>query len=215
LSLGTLPGSAPYGSTLTLSATLTGAPVGSTVNFDIGQGPVPATTGATGVATTTITLLAPPGSYEVRAIYAGDDLHLPSSAGPVGFTETKASTALVLKTSRISIGIPKGTRAKLPHVRMDTGIYAALTTSGAPLPRKGVTFTLYNRLHRRTTVFARTTDGNGRAVLGIVDLIPGIYDVSAAFGTGMAGTAVDANYSASVTRTWRGVIVPLFPIRIA
>lgn len=51
LNLDSVPATATYGSTLTGGAPLTGAPTGSTVTFDLGQGPVPATRDANGPAT--------------------------------------------------------------------------------------------------------------------------------------------------------------------
>jgi hypothetical protein len=212
LTLDPIPANAGYGSTLTVGATLVGAPAGSTVTFDVGQGAVPATTDASGHATTTLTLQGTTGSYRVLANYAGDATHLPSSATSPPFTVTRASTALLLQTSRTQIVKVAG--AKPPLSRLDTGLYAVLTANGDPLPRKAVLFTLTRRSTGEVYRFARTTDLAGRAVLGLIDINQGPYRVTVEFGTGASGTAVDQLYSPATTTPWTGTLSADTAIRV-
>ena len=212
LALDPVPANAGYGSTLTVGATLVGAPAGSTVSFDVGEGPVPATTDASGHASTTVTLQGTTGSYQVVANYAGDATHLPSSATSPTFAVTKAATALVLKTSRTQIIKVPG--ATSPLARLDTGLYAVLTANGNPLPRKAVLFTLSRRSTGEVYRFARTTDLAGRAVLGLVDINQGPYRVTVEFGTGASGTAVDPTYLPATATPWNGTLSANTAIRV-
>jgi hypothetical protein len=76
--------SGEYSDSVTVSATLeevaTDTPLsGKTISFAIGSQTVTATTDASGVATTSITLTQPSGSYTVAASFAGDTNYLSSS----------------------------------------------------------------------------------------------------------------------------------------
>jgi hypothetical protein len=189
LALDPVPSSVAFGDTMTVGATLTGAPAGSTVIFDIGQGAVPATTDAAGRAGVSIAVSGTIGTHRLTATYAGDADHQPSSAQSEPFTETKAPTALALGSTK--------RRVVLAGRALDTGLYATLTTAGTPLPRKAVVFTLTRAVTGKVTTIARTTGPDGRAMLGPVDVRAGKYTISAAFGTADAGTTVDPDYAAS------------------
>jgi hypothetical protein len=215
LSVGSVPATVAYGATLPVTATLDGAPAGSPVNFDIGQGQIAAVTDANGHASANIPVVGTPGTQHVTATYGGDATHLPSSARSNDFTEAKASTALAVTTTKSSVlESLKAPRPKLPLVNVDTGLVATLTSAGKPLPQKSVVFTLYSPLLRKTVVATRTTDLNGRARLGVVTIVPGVYTVTVAFGTSAAGTAVDPVFgeSTSPTNTW--ALIPGLPIKV-
>ncbi|MDT4915153.1 MAG: hypothetical protein QOC66_4281 [Pseudonocardiales bacterium] len=215
LTVGSVPASVTYGSTLAVSATLTGAPAGSAVNFDIGQGQVAAITDANGHVSASIPALGSIGVHHVTATYAGDAEHLPSSGQSNDFTETKAPTSLVLKATRGSVlRSLQPPLAKLPLVNMDTGLVATLSSAGTPLAQKAVLFTLRSSLTGKTISASRTTDLNGRAVLGIVTVVPGVYVVTGVFGTSAAGAAVDSVYGPSSTPATSYVLLPGIAIQV-
>jgi hypothetical protein len=87
------PASGDYTDMVTVSGTLTedgnpAAPLGSrTLSFSLGSQGCTATTSSAGVASCTITLTQPVGSYTLAASFAGDDFYLPSS-GSRGFSIT-------------------------------------------------------------------------------------------------------------------------------
>jgi hypothetical protein len=163
------------------------------VTFDIGQGPVPATTVARGHAALSIPMSGPPGTYTVTAAYAGDATHKPSTARAGGLVETKAPTALSFGVDRTQISGSGKT--------LNLGLYAALTSGGTLLPNKPVVFTFCNTLTGRTVTVVRTTRANGRADVGAITLPGGLYTFSASFGEGRADIAADQNYAGSHTRT--------------
>jgi hypothetical protein len=215
LTVGAVPATVNYGDSLHVSATLTGAPAGSTVTFDVGQGPVAALTGTDGVASATIRVLGTVGTHHLTSSYAGDATHLPSTAQSADFTELKAPTALGLKATSSSVRASLvGPRPKPPLINIDTGLVATLTSGGQPLPQKSVVFTLTSRAPNRTVVVSRTTDLNGEADLGVLALVPGVYTVTVEFGTSTVGTTVDPVYAAATTRPASYVLIPGHAIRI-
>ena len=209
LSVGSVPATVTYGSTLSVSATLTGAPAGSAVNFDIGEGQVAAVTDGDGQVSASIPVFGTVGLRHVTATYAGDLTHLPSSGSSNDFSEVKAPTALAVTATRSSVSESlKTARPKLPLMNIETGLVATLTSAGKPLTQRSVLFTLYSAQLRKTVLATRTTDLNGRAKLGVVTLVPGTYTLTVAFGTAAAGTAVDPVYGASSSPTKSFVLVP-------
>ena len=207
---------APFGSTLTVGATLSGAPAGSLLSFDAGQGAVFVTTDSSGHASAALSLSGSVGTQHVTVSYAGDVGHLASSARSSDFTVTKASTALAFSVTNKKVDVPPGTaKPKLPLVNIGTSLVATLTTGSRPLPQKAVLYSLTNVLSKKTVLIARTTDLNGRAPLGIVQLVPGVYQVTAAFGLAGAGTAVDPDYASSSIQWIVALIAGLPTVRAA
>jgi hypothetical protein len=208
LTLDPVPATVAYGSTLTLGATLTGAPVGSTVTFDLGDGPVPAVTDTNGHATVRVPVSGAAGQHTVVAGYGGDDAHLSSTARTT-YLQTKAATTLTMRASGfIKIGMANGQEPARPLRNIGTGLYAVLTSGGQPLPQRSVVFTFDSVLFGRDASFVRSTGPDGRARLGTVPLVPGLYRIRASFGTGQPGTAVDPSYEGSETRSWTGLLLP-------
>lgn len=130
LTLDPVPSSVPYGGTLNVGATLTGAPAGSVVSFDIGQGPVTETTDSSGHATAAIPVLGTVGPQRLTAVYAGDTGRLSSSAQSPNFTESKAPSALAIAAAKTTV-TPKNTPQPTAPLRyIDTGVTATLTQCG-------------------------------------------------------------------------------------
>ena len=98
------PGTAPYGSSVTLTATVTpvtppgaGVPTG-TVTFYNGASAIGAGTLAGGV-TTLSTASLPAGSYNLTCMYGGSSVYSTSSCNPVGVLITAAPTSISLSGS--------------------------------------------------------------------------------------------------------------------
>ena len=214
LSLDPVPASVAYGSTLNVGATLTGAPAGSVVTFDIGQGPVTGTTDANGHATAAIPVLGTVGPHQLTASYAGDTEHLSSTAHSPTFTQTKAPSALAIVAAKYTVTPSSTPQPKLPLRSIDTGVVATLTSAGKPLLQKSVLFTLYDVVLKNSVTASRATDLNGKAKLGLVTLRPGLYRVTAAFGTAQAGTAVDPVYAQSTSPAVFVLLVAGLSVRV-
>jgi Bacterial Ig-like domain (group 3) len=234
LKLDKVPTSVAYGTKLTVGATLTGAPAGSVVTFDIGgQGAVSAVTAAGGHASASLSVYANPGSYQLNAAYAGTAAYLSSSARSPAFTVTKAPTALVLsvisnRKVTTNAGAPKlpalrvtstgapapGSTPQAPVYNVDTSLIATLTSAGQALPQRPVLFVLKGLLTKQTISAARTTDINGRALLGVVALRPDIYVITATFGVAQPGSAVDPVYASSTSPLAAVVLTPGVTITI-
>ncbi|MDT4961737.1 MAG: hypothetical protein QOF87_1384, partial [Pseudonocardiales bacterium] len=214
LTLDPVPSSVAYGSTLNVGATLTGAPAGSVVTFDIGQGSVAGTTDANGHATAAMPIFANVGPHQLTAGYAGDAERLSSSAQSPTFTETKAPSALAIVVAKVTVTPSSTPQPKLPLRNIDPGVVATLTSGGRPLLQKAVVFTLTDLITKAAVTASRATDLNGKAKLGILTIRPGLYRVTAAFGTTQAGTAVDPVFAQSTSPAVFVLLVPGLAVRI-
>ena len=190
LGLGSFATSAPYGSSPTLSATLTsaGSPVASrAVTFTIGNSIRTGITNASGKATVQLPLINLPAGYKATASFGGDAT-LAGTSASAPFTITALSTALSLGSG----GAPVLDGA-------DTGIEATLTSGGAPLPQRTIEFVLTQG--GTQVVQTRITDPSGVAALGAVpQALSGTYSVQAFFGPGgptPPTLAADPVYAAS------------------
>jgi hypothetical protein len=187
----TAPGDGPYGSSATVSATLTagGSPVANEqVTFSLGGATATGTTNASGVATAHLGLVAAPGATTLTAGFDGDATYVASSASQA-FTIDKLPSSLSL-TGGGNV-VPGG----------DTGVSATLTNAGIALASRAVTFTLTPSTGS-PVVQSRTTDLFGHANLGPVpSLAPGTYTVQASF-------AADAVYQASQSGTVQITVLP-------
>ncbi len=80
--------------TATLTDSLSGDPIaGKIINFTIGSQSITANTSETGVATTTITLTQPAGTYTVASVFTGDSLYFGSNDSD-SFTINKETVAI-------------------------------------------------------------------------------------------------------------------------
>jgi hypothetical protein len=169
------PASGDYGSSVSVSATLTagGSPVaGEPVSFALGGSTAKAVTDGSGVASVQMPLVDLPGSYGLTAAFDGDATSIGSSAGSP-FAIAKLGTSLALNGSRTAA------------VGADTGVIAALTSGAIGLTQRTVAFVLTPAGGGATVVQTRITDLFGRASLGSVPQLPGgTYDVRAYFGSG-------------------------------
>jgi hypothetical protein len=210
LHLDPVPASVAYGSSLTVGATLTGAPAGSLVSFDIGGGPVVTATDASGHAGAAIPVSGEVGVHVVTAVYAGDATHRASSDQSAAFTEVKAPTTLVIGASGLKFGSFKDAPKAGPAGIVDTRLFATLRTStGQPLPQKSVLFTITTYKPSKVVLrVVRTTDLNGVAKLTDITIAPGIYVVTASFGTTAPGSIPDPVYAASSASPWYLIFVP-------
>ena len=190
LGLGSFATSAPYGSSPTLSATLTsaGSPVASrAVTFTVGNSIRTGITNASGKATVQLPLINLPAGYKATASFGGDAT-LAGTSVSAPFTITALSTSLSLGSG----GAPVLDGA-------DTGIEATLTSGGAPLPQRTIEFVLTQG--GTQVVQTRITDASGVAALGAVpQALNGTYSVQAFFGPGgptPPTLAADPVYTAS------------------
>jgi hypothetical protein len=180
-----------YGSFVPVSATLAtaaGPVAGRTVTFSLGGSTRTATTGADGVASTSLPLTALPGSYPLTAAFDGDATLAASAAAPRSFTVTKQATALSLAAAGTEPG----------------GVIAVLTAGGLPLRDKTVFVTAKDAAGGVLAVTPVPTDPSGRARLEATRLPAATATVSAQFAGSVAGvTLVDPTYQPSAS----GVLV--------
>jgi choice-of-anchor C domain-containing protein len=189
------PASGGYGSSVSVSATLTGpGPLsGQAVAFTIGSSTVDASTNASGTASASVPLTNNPGSqYQLSASYAGNATYASSSASPTSFTIQKLPTVLSL-----------GGNSGATVLYGGNGSIAATLTSGATgLASYPVAFvfTPTNGTPGSQSVRQSTTGGSGAASLGIgTQLVPGTYSVQAFFGPPGPNLSSDPVFMASST----------------
>jgi hypothetical protein len=109
------------------------------VTFTLGTQTCQAQTDATGHATCSLTLTQPPGAHTVAVHFAGNEVYLPSDAGPVPFTVTPEETTLQINSSNTlpvgSVNI-RGTltedRAVVPSPGGQTVDFTATPATGGP-----------------------------------------------------------------------------------
>ncbi|MEP7114014.1 MAG: Ig-like domain-containing protein, partial [Ilumatobacteraceae bacterium] len=192
IELGPTPVGGATGTTLPVSATLTGAPAGSSVTFSLGSVSSTTTTDGTGHASATLPLQDAVGGYTLTASYPGDATHRSSSATRP-FAITKVSTTL-----SVTPGVSETISATLTR-----------TVSATPLPQQTVIFTIISGLV--TEQVAATTDPQGRATIPVGTLSNGAYTVSAQYlGTSTYAPALSG--SALVTLAAAGPAVTLLKV---
>ncbi len=168
VTLDLVPASGISGGTLAVGATLAG-PAGSPVTFSLGSFSIDVNTDSGGRAAAIVPLQDAVGGYTLTASYGGAATHLGSSAA-TPFSITKVPTTLTLSTvAPVTVG--QGTA---------TGVTATLTrtAAGTPLPQQTISFTLTGPVN---TVVTTTTDPQGQAHLGTLNLLDGAYTVAAGF----------------------------------
>ena len=162
-----------FGSTVSVSATLTGAAplTGQTITFNFGGATRSVATVAGGHASTSFPLSASPGTYTLSASYLGDASNAASSTAPASFTIDKLATSVVL-TGPVS-----------GRAGTDTGIVATLKdANNDPIGLRTLYFVVSDPTHpsnARTSV--ATTNLLGQASLGAIPLPVGNYTVAAYF----------------------------------
>ncbi|HEX6394072.1 MAG TPA: hypothetical protein VFZ97_11565 [Acidimicrobiales bacterium] len=183
-------------SSATVSATLSPGLTNAPITFDLGPSSVTAPTNSSGVATATIPLIEPPGTYTLTASFAGDASDQPAAAHE-SFQISKAATSLTLSppTGQISFGVNSGAKA-------------TLTSGGTPLAQKAVYFVISQS---GTPIGASVgiTNSKGVAQAGIINFVPGTgaggYSLTAYFGSsttplpGGTYNATDPDYLASTS----------------
>jgi len=155
-SVSTSASSGAPGASVTLTATVVGAPGTNptgTVTFysngtSIGNGPVSASGSAGGVATLAWTLPSV-GSYSITATYSGDSNYAPSTASAITETVAYASSSTSLSTSASSV-VP------------GQAVTLTATVSGSGATPTG------------TVTFSATSTGASQGVLGTVALVNGV-----------------------------------------
>ncbi|HZU25982.1 MAG TPA: Ig-like domain repeat protein [Bryobacteraceae bacterium] len=148
-----------------------GSPVANkTITFTLGSATCSAVTGATGTAGCMITPQDAAGVLTLTATFTSDGDYAGSSAS-TPFTITKEQTALAFTASG----------AVTADFDDPATVQAQLTTDGAPLPGKSVTFTLGTGLGAPTC--SAVSDPSGNATCTLTPNQPaGMYTLSAAFG---------------------------------
>jgi hypothetical protein len=149
------------GTSLSVAATLVGAPANSKVTFALGSVSVTTAIDALGRASATLPLQDAVGDYTVSASYAGDAAYFGSTASR-SFSITKVPTTLT-----ITAGSASTISALLSR-----------TVPSIPLPQQTVVFTVVGPVSKQLTA---TTDPTGRALLPTGALPNGTYTVSAQF----------------------------------
>ena len=213
LQLSTSGGSAAYGTTTSVSATLVPSPNdpsanvdGDVVTFGLGGTTVTGVTVSSGTVTVNIPITNAPGPYELTASYAGGGNNQPAGT-QTSFQVTQAPTSLELSApAQITSGAA-------------SGVSATLTSTGeAPLPQKPVYFLVSNG----TSVVASsvgTTNASGVAQAGAIIVPPGDvgtgYSITASFapssvpvpGTQITYNASDPDYVSSSSTTMQVTVV--------
>jgi hypothetical protein len=171
LGFGSFPSHAPYGSTVTFSATLSDSATAATLGnqpviFGLGSQQLLGTTdGITGQATAKMQLLGAPATYLLQATFPGTDTQAHSSATTVFTIDPQATQIALIQTG--------------PQNNLN--VMATLTdVLGQPLVEKTVFFVVSDASQ---VLYAtpKQTDFAGRAVLGSMPLNPGAYTVTAYF----------------------------------
>ncbi|MEI8238974.1 MAG: hypothetical protein WCI22_06095, partial [Actinomycetota bacterium] len=164
-----VPTGGQLGTTVSVGATLTGAPVGSPVVFSIASASATAfTADLGGHVTTTLRLLDHVGPYALTASYAGDNTHVPASASsPFSIdrlpTTLKLSVVAQSKTAQASAVLTGPAGELLAHQSVILSITGPGHPAATPLQ------------------FALTTDGQGYVSLPPTSLDDGSYTVTATF----------------------------------
>lgn len=166
------PTSGQYGSTPTFSAQLSaanGAPLaGQRIVFSLSGQQIWAITDSNGKATAGMPLRSTPGTYQLNALFRGAPSLGPSSTTGL-FTITRQTTALSISPNLI-----------YSKTNVDTKITAHLTDgAGNPILERTVLFVVTGP--NGSYAVPITTDINGNAPLGKVNLPDGSYTVSAFF----------------------------------
>ncbi len=180
LALNSPPASGGYGSTATVSATLSGgggSVANQPVSFTLGGSTAEGVTNGSGVATAQIPVTEPPGSsYPLTAAYDGTATVAGSSSAPASFAVTELATTLTLSgPSTVTYGAST------------TGISATLQSDGLGVGAHSVTFVLTPTGSTSGSPLVQTaiTSLGGVAQLGSLGaLAPGTYSVAAFFGPG-------------------------------
>ena len=147
---------APYGSVVTATATLSPATEGKTITFRLGTVTGTATTNGAGTAQVELPLQVTPGTYTAYASFEGDDSLLPSGATR-SFLVTKVTT-----TTGIFLD---------PEVTLKAGAESGVTATvrddhGDPLDFRTVFFVVDEKNGPGGYTVTRLTDGAGTASLG-------------------------------------------------
>lgn len=180
---GSYQASASVSATLTATGGASANPAAKTVTFTLGATTVTALTDTDGVATATLPLVEPPGTYTLSASYGGGADDQPAATSEQ-FEVTAAPTQLELSvpSGDIVSGQPSGITATLS---------ANAGTAVVPLPQEPVYFVISGP---SGTVFTATaiTNANGIADAGALD-VP-----AANTGVSSNGDVITAYFGGSV-----------------
>jgi hypothetical protein len=167
------PSSGTYGQNVTVTATLSSGQlpvVDVGVVVTIGSSGRAARTDINGDVTLDIPLSVTPGEYGVVASFAGNDEFGPSSAQQA-ITVTRTGTELTLSVGAELVGVEG----------IEPGVSATLKDeAGNPLLQRTVYFTLLGGPDGVVTIPV-ITNNIGEAILGLVQLPVGNYDLTARF----------------------------------
>jgi len=156
-----------------------GAPLaGRTITFTLGASSRSAATGSDGKATVSLPLSDLPDDYRLVASFAGDGAHAGSSDSVSGFGITRQATSLTLSPASSVLS------------ETEAGPTATLTAGGAPLPNQTILFVLRKADGTAAGSFARMTDQNGKARIGIDGVPAGTFTVTAYFGGTVSNPSV-------------------------
>jgi hypothetical protein len=175
LHMGSVPASGAYGATIPVSATLTdgsGPLSGRVISFRIGTAIGYGTTNGSGVASTTLQLLATPGTQQIAAAFAGED-DKSRSDDTANIDVSSLATTITLTLG--SPGLPGD----------PSGVTATLKAGSTPLAGRTITFvgtgTAGSALGNGF-VKSVTTDANGVGALGPIPATPvGWYSIKVSF----------------------------------
>ena len=175
LSVSTTSSHGVFGSTISVTADLsgTGTISGQVIHFGVGAASATGTTDVNGHAIASLDLTSLPGVYSVTAVFEGDATNDPSSDFKA-FTIDKLGTGIALS------GPGNGQSGA------DSGVIATLTDASSThkaIVGRTVWFVVSEN-GNASNAFSRSalTDGSGKARLGVVGLVPGTYAVAAYFG---------------------------------
>ena len=153
---------------------------GQTIAFSLGATTTrTATTGSDGKATASLPLTDPPGDdYRLVASFVGDGTHAGSSDSAGGFSISRQATSLTLSPASSVLS------------ETEAGPIATLTGGGAPLPNQTILFVLKKADGTVAASFARLTDADGKARIGIEGVPAGPFTVTAYYGGTVASPSV-------------------------
>jgi len=183
---------------VTFTATVTGASPTGTVQFKDGAGNLasPVSVSA-GTAVLSTNLLATAGSHSITAIYSGDSNNAPSTSAVFVQTVTKASSAVGITSSALSVSVGQG-------------VTFTATVSGAS-PTGAVQF-----LDGAANLDLPVTLSNGVAVLTTAALAQGSHSISASYtgdsnNLGSSSSAITQAVTAAVVDSGGDSDAPTLP----
>jgi sugar lactone lactonase YvrE len=189
-SLAVVPGSVPYGSPVTATATVTGISPTGTVQFTVNGATNVTAPLISGTATATITLPFSISPFSITAIYSGDAVNAGSTStppAPVTVTAAITTTAVSANPATAPLGHP---------ILLTATVTSVVGTPASAL----VTFAYSTTVGGTQTMLGSVASTNGAATYFVNNFAVGTYYVTASYaGTGPYSPSTSTAITIAVT----------------